>query len=279
MQRGALKDSRMTDETPLYSQDDLNQAVESLFRSLIRAVTSENRELAILQIRFDFNLLQTSLANAEAGVRLDLAFEVAVDRLTHYNPQSELIEAHLDLARIGMLHMLELSSNRGLVKAGRAMTESQLYHALARLDTVRNAGSQPEPDGAPETSVVPIGDDQAEAELAREFSVLSATDPRMAILHVIGSFVTIKNMVRSMTHAFYWYPIFEQAFEQFKDPPELSWLEAEQLNLARAGMRLLATQTEQIDRPRNHRSRLAGDARHFAEALRNLLVLQNRHDR
>jgi heme oxygenase len=128
---------------------------------------------------------------------------------------------------------------------------------------------------------------KAEAELAHEFSVLfreglramSAADPRMAILHVIGSYVTIKNLVRSMTHAFYWYPVFEQAFEQFKDPPEVSWLEAEQLSLARAGMRLLATQTDQIERQRNHRSRLAGDTRNFAVALRNLMVLQNRHDR
>jgi hypothetical protein len=247
-----------------YSQDDLAQAVEALFRSLIRAVTTGNRELAILQIRYDFNLLETSLENAEPGVRLDLAFEVAVDRLTHYKPQSQLIEAQLDLARSGMLHMLELSSTQGLGKAGRALTEYHLYHALARLDAVRNPGTPPESDDDPDTSVVPVVHDQAEAELAHEFSVLfregiramSAADPRMAILNVIGSFVTIKNMVRSMTHAFYWYPIFEQAFEQFNDPPELSWLEAEQLSLARAGMRLLATQTDQIDRPRNHRSRL-----------------------
>ena len=274
-------------ENPLYNQNDITKAFEMLFRGLIRAVTTGLPELAIFGLRLDFNMVETYVANAEPGVSVDSAFKVALQRLTHHKPQSELIEAQLELARCGMRHMMELSSTERFAKAGRARTEEDLYAALVRLDAVRNPATSSDEDDDPVEGIPLVDHSEAETELALEFSSLfregmramSATDPRIAILNVIGSFVTLKNMIRSMTHAFYYYPVFEQAFEHFKDPPELSWLEAEQLSLARAGMRLLATQTEQIDRPRNHRSRLAGDARHFALALHNLRVLQNRHDR
>ena len=164
--------------------------------------------------------------------------------------------------------------------------EDSLNQALNRLPD----GSDPRDwvikvdDGGREQPPLPADQRTAaqleqEHELAYEFSAMfrevlraiSANNPRSATLNVVRSFVEVAELLNATRHNFYYYYILEEALAAFKDPPKLRDLDTDKLALARAGMRFLATRTDQDDRARNRQSRLCGDDDNFERTLVELV--------
>lgn len=101
---------------------------------------------------------------------------------------------------------------------------------------------------------------------------VSATDPRGALLNTMREFTKVLEVLRRSTHSFYYLPVFDIALQAFRDPLSINPLDEARLDLARAGMRFLATRTQTGDRPPSYNSRLAGDERNFDARFERFLT-------
>ena len=202
--------------------------------------------------------------------------------ITH-KPQSELIEAQLDVGLMGMRHLVELSEARSMAKSRTAASETNLRAALGWLDKVRGSSTAITKPATTTPSPVPrplsVEQELQESDLALEIAVLfrealralSANDRRGALNQIMFSYNAAKNLFGRIEHSFYYYPILEQAIEQFQNPQRLTVLETDRLDLARAGLRLLATATDPVISKPGHASRLARDTENFDRSLAYLV--------
>ena len=258
---------------------EISHALVELFRDFVRAAssptTSPEREV---DRALTLNQLRYTLAAADASADLPAALEGAIERLTAHEPQSEVMEAQLDVGRMGMRHMIELASDEPLRETRTAESEVNVDSAVRWLRGAwlrREASRQQPPLSADQKDAVEL---EGENELARELSVMvrealraiSANDPRTATLNVVKSFMRVLVQMRAMDHSYSFVPVFEETFAAFANPPELPDLEIDKLALARAGMRFLATRTDRFDVPRKLRNRLDEDTANFE---RNLIYL------
>jgi hypothetical protein len=113
---------------------------------------------------------------------------------------------------------------------------------------------------------------QAELELATRYAdffreVLRGIcfeDTGWRTNQVMKAIAAIAEARSSIPHEYSAFDIVEQALMQFRDPPDLSGLDAARLELARAGIRLLATRTALHKRGApGHASQLARDVAFF----------------
>ena len=95
---------------------EVSHALEEVFRDFVRAVSSPITvpEIELVDRALTLKHLRDSLAVANASADLSAAFEGAVERLTAHEPQSRVMEAQLDVGRMGMRHMIELASDEPL---------------------------------------------------------------------------------------------------------------------------------------------------------------------
>ena len=268
----------MNPSTPS-TQAEISHALEEVLRDFVRAAswTVTNPE-ELVDRALTLNQLRYSLAGADASADLSAAFEGAVEKLTAHEPESEVMEAQLDVGRMAMRHMIELASDEPMRESRTAESETNLDGAVRWLRSVwpREASRQQPPLRADQKAAAEL---EGEKELAREFSVMvrealraiSANDPSRATLNVVKSFMRVLVQMRAMDHSYSYIPVFEETFTAFANPPELPDLELDKLALARAGMRFLATRTDRFDRPRKLRNRLDEDTAHFERNL-NYLV-------
>lgn len=260
---------------------EISHALEEVFRDFVRASSSPitSPEIELVDRTLTLNQLRYSLVVADASADLSAAFEGAVERLTAHEPQSRVMEAQLDVGRMGMRHLIELASDEPMAEARTAESETNLRGAVRWLEGARRraeSGGQQPPPSADEKVAAEL---EGEQELAREFSVMvrealraiSANDPRGATLNVVKSFMRVLVQMRAMDHSYSFIPVFEETFAAFANPPELSELEIDKLALARAGMRFLATRTDRFDRPRKLRNRLDEDTANFERILGDLM--------
>ena len=265
-------------------QADISEALVNLFRGFVRAATSSitPTEGLVLSWVSDIHHLRQCLDRLEAGVNLGAAFKAAVNALTNHKPQSRQIEAQLDLGLMGVRHLIELASTEPMAKSRTATSERNLRGAVAWLDTVRGSSSpvskplQTKPSPVPN----PLSEEQAKAEtdLAMEIAVLfreamrsmSANDRRGPLNQVLFSYNACRNLAGRIGHSYYFDPILQRAIDQFNAPEELTKLESARLDLARAGVRLLATRTDPNTRRPGYASRLARDATNFDNHLASL---------
>lgn len=174
-----------------------------------------------------------------------------------------------------MRHLVELSEGKSMQKSRTAASETNLRAALGWLDKVRGssaATTKPAPT-TPSPVPRPLSEEQAKAEtdLAFEIAVLfreamramSANDRRGAMNQAMFSYNACRNLAGRIDHNYYFYPIFEQAIDRFKNPEKLTELVEARLDLARAGLRLFATLTDPDIRRKGHASRLARDTENF----------------
>ena len=266
----------MNDTLPS-TQADISQALEHLFRELIRVATTSTPRPRDYRMLWTEQLqdLRAILVGAEPGADLGAAFQSAVTKLLTYEPQSALIEAQIDMGRFGMRHLIELASSEPVAKSRLTSSEMELRGALAWLDTVRDSSS---PVTKPaQTSPVPVPNPltveqaKAESDLAMEIAVLfreamrsmSANDRRGPLNQVLFSYNACKNLAGRIDHSYYFDPILQLAIDQFNVPAGLTELDAGRLNLARAGVRLLATRTDPDKRRGGYASRVARDTKNF----------------
>ena len=258
-------------------QADISQALVNLFRGFVRAATSSiaPTEGLVLSWVSDIHHLRHCLDRLEAGVNLGAAFQAAVNALTNHKPQSRQIEAQLDLGLMGVRHLIELASTEPMAKSRTATSERNLRGAQAWLDTVRGSiGRVTQPA---QTSPVPVpnplSEEQAKAEsdLAMEIAVLfreamrsmSANDRLGPLNQVLFSYNACRNLAGRIDHSYYFDPILQLAIDQFNAPEGLTDLQLARLDLARAGVRLLATLTDADTRRGGYASRLARDTENF----------------
>lgn len=258
----------MNDPTP--ANNDLSHALETVFRSLVRILASDSSPPDTTELVAGVELLRVAFERADLESSLEPSILDAVHQLTDRPCQNEELEAQLRFGRAAMRYMIELvapdASDASLLVADLDLRKNLL--GLKESQRRAEAQRQPPPLRAYHKTAAELDDEQ---ELVREFSVMfreairaiSANDPRGATLNVVRSFVRMLATLKATSHSFYYYDIFEQAFQAFRNPPRLRDLEIEKLELARAGMRFLATRTQMDDRQRNYQSRLGGDADNF----------------
>ena len=266
------------------TQADISACLEDIFRDFVRAVSSPiiSPETKIYSWADNLNRLRTCFLNPEGKVNLGAAFEAALQRTTAHEPQCEVIEAQLDVGRMGIRYLIELASGEPLAKLRTAESETDLRGAVQWLDQVR-ASSTPismparaDPHKVP-GSLTPQ-QAQAQSDLALEIAELvretlrsiSANDRRGAMVKVLGAFQASRNLARRIDHSYYYYEILEVALDQFDNPEDLLEMEARRLDVARAGVRLLATVTDRRVRNRGHASRRARDIANFDDKVAGL---------
>ena len=273
-------------DTATYTQADVSKALELVFRDVINAATSSTPRTQYQRLFSVQNLqdLEECLVGAAPGVNLAAAFMSAVERLITHEPQSDLIEAQLDLGLMAIRHLAELSEGKSMEKYRTAASETNLRKALAWLDKVRASSSPITKPARTPPSLVPdqLSEDQArqETDLAIEIAVLfreamramSANDRRGAVNEVLFSYSACRNLAGRIDHNYRFYPILERALEQFENPDVMTDLEEARLDLSRAGVRLLATATDPSNRRRGYASRLARDTQNFDGKLEWLNV-------
>ena len=210
--------------------------------------------------------------------------------ITH-KPQSELIEAQLDVGLMGMRHLVELSEARSMAKSRTAASETNLRAALGWLDKVRGSSTAITKPATTTPSPVPrplsVEQELQESDLALEIAVLfretmramSANDRRWAVNEILFSYNACRNLVGRIDHSYRFYPILERALEQFENPDVMTDLEEARLDLSRAGVRLLATATDPNSRRRGYASRLARDTQNFDGKLEWVNVELERRDK
>jgi len=276
----------MTD-TAASIQAEVTQALQALFRNFVLAATTPTTpaEMLVLSWVQDIKQLYECLRHPEASVDLSAAFMSAVERTTAHEPQSELIEAQLDVGRMGMRHLVALSSGDSMAKSRTADSETNLREAVAWLDKVRAGGSsitKPAPGGpAAVPSRLTEEQELQENDLALEIAVLfrevlravSANDRRGAVNQIMFSFNAAKNLAGRIDHSYYFYPIIEQAIDQFQNPERLSVSESDRLDVSRAGLRLLATATATAPEIKKggYASRRARDTENFDRTVAYLV--------
>ena len=108
---------------------------------------------------------------------------------------------------------------------------------------------------------------------------MSADDRRGPMVKILEGFAACKNLAARMDHSFYYHPILEQAIDQFKTPEGLEGLDADRFDLARAGLRLLATLSDPDTRRRGYASRLARNTKNFDARLAWLNSEKDRRDK
>jgi len=116
---------------------------------------------------------------------------------------------------------------------------------------------------------------EAEADLASALAdlfraalrALSASDPTQPIVQTIRSLATILNQLEQPDLGIS-FNVLEDAFRQLQDPADRADADDRRLQVARAGMRYLATVTDVQKRNRpGYWSRLSRDRQHFDECL------------
>ena len=263
------------------AQAEISACLEDIFRDFVRAVSSPitSPEIELVDRALTLNQLRDSLVVADASADLSAAFEGAIERLTAHEPQNRVMEAQLDVGRMGMRHMIELASDEPMAEDRTAESETNLRGAVRWLGGVQRRAESDRQQPPPTADQKAAAEHEGEQELAREFSVMvrealraiSANDPSRATLNVVKSFMRVLVQMRAMDHSYSYIPIFEETFAAFANPPELPDLEIDKLALARAGMRFLATRTDRFDRPRKLRNRMDEDTANFERNL-NYLV-------
>jgi len=255
---------------PSLTSSDVGHALEAVFRRLVRIFASDNSPPDTTEIVSAVQLLRLAFEKTDPESSLEPSLQEALQRLTDRPCQNEELEAQFRFGRAAMRYMIELvapdASDGSLLVADLDLRNNLL--GLKESQRRAEARRQPPPLRADQKAAAEL---EGEQELAREFSVMfreairaiSANDPRGATLNVVRSFVRMRATLKTTSHSFYYYDIFEQAFEAFQNPTDLGDLEIEKLELARAGMRFLATRTQLDDRQRNYQSRLGGDADNF----------------
>ena len=276
-------DSPMNPTTP-FTQAEISLCLQAVFQDYVRAVSSPITSPGLKLHSWVSNLhqLRNCLEEVEPEVDLAAAFEAAVQRTTAHEPQSEVMEAQLDVGRMGIRHLIELASGDAMAKSRTAGSETNLRGAQRGLDEVRASStpiSKPDPADPKQVpdSLTPH-QAKAESDLAFEIAALfretlrsiSANDRRGPMVKVLGAFVAARNLANRIDHSYYFYPILELAIDQFNSPEGLREIDVRRLHLARAGMRLLATLTDRQVRAGGYASRRARDIRNFDAELAGL---------
>lgn len=266
------------------TQAEISACLEDIFRDFVRTVSSPiiSPETKLYSWANDLHRLRKCFLDAEERVDLGAAFETALQRTTAHEPQSEVIEAQLDVGRMGIRHLIELASGESLAKSRTAGSETRLRGAVQWLDKVRASDApitKPDPaDPSPVPASLTPRQAKAESDLAMEIAELfremlrsiSADDRRGPVVKVLAAFTACRNLANRIEHSFYFYSPLESAIDQFNSPEGLTQDDLSRLRLARAGIRLLATLTDPHVRFRGYASRRARDTRHFDAELAGL---------
>lgn len=258
----------MNDPTP--ANNDVGHALETVFRGLLRIFASDSPPPDTTEIVAGVKLLRLGFERADPESPLGPSILDAVHQLIDRLEQDEELEAQFRFGRAAMRYMIELAAPDASDGSLRVADLDLRNNLLGLKESQRRAEARRQlpPLRADQKAAAEL---ESEQEIAREFSVMfreairavSANDPRGATLNVVRSFVRMRATLKATSHSFYLYDIFEQAFEAFRNPPLLRDLEIEKLELARAGMRFLATRTQLNDRQRNYQSRLGSDTDNF----------------
>ena len=273
----------MNSTTPA-AQAEISYALEEVFRDFVRAVSTPTTtaEVKLYSWASHLHQLRHCLVNAQEGADLAAAFETALLRTTTHEPQSDEMEAQLDVGRMGIRHLIELASGESLAKSRTAGSETRLRGAVQWLDKVRASDApitKPDPaDPSPVPASLTPRQAKAESDLAMEIAELfremlrsiSADDRRGPVVKVLAAFTACRNLANRIEHSFYFYSPLESAIDQFNSPEGLTQDDLSRLRLARAGIRLLATLTDPHVRFRGYASRRARDTRHFDAELAGL---------
>ena len=266
----------MNSTTPA-TQAEISLCLQAVFQDFVRAVSSPitSPEVKLYSWASHLHQLRECLVNAQEGADLAAAFETALLRTTTHEPQSDEMEAQLDVGRMGIGHLVELASGEPLAKSRTAGSETRLRGAVQWLDKVRASDApitKPDPaDPSPVPASLTPRQAKAESDLAMEIAELfremlrsiSADDRRGPVVKVLAAFTACRNLANRIEHSFYFYSPLESAIDQFNSPEGLTQDDLSRLRLARAGIRLLATLTDPRVTSRGYASRRARDTRHF----------------
>ena len=138
----------MNSTTPS-TQAEISHALEEVFRDFVRAVSTPTATpgLELVDRALTLNQLRYSLVGADASADLSAAFEGAVERVTAHEPQGRVMEAQLDVGRMGMRHIIELASDEPMAEDRTAESEMNLRGAVRWLGGVlrraESDGQQP----------------------------------------------------------------------------------------------------------------------------------------
>ena len=197
------------------TQADISACLEEIFRDFVRAVSTPitSPEVKLYSWADNLNRLRICFLNTEGKVDLGAAFEIALQRSTTHEPQSEVIEAQLDVGRMGVRHLIELASGEPLAKLRTAASETDLRGAVEWLDQLKasstpiskpaRANAQKVPDSLTPQQAQAQSDLALEiAELVREtLRSLSANDRRGAMVKVLGAFQASRNLANRIDHS------------------------------------------------------------------------------